>query len=105
MSGKTLIVSIFVFIFITLVMWDVWENNPRTIPDVNLQAKEQCIKNNGVPIDDSDNRIVDCRTYPVYIKVKPTVMPMPIVTISPTQAITVSVSPVIYNASSSASPK
>lgn len=98
MSGKTLIISIFVIIFLTLAEWYIWKDNPRTVPDVNLQAKEECIKNNGIPIEDSDNRIVDCRTYPVYIKTKPTVTPTP--TIIP--AINVSPSPIIYNSSPSA---
>ena len=63
MKGETLVWSILFIIFLTAFEWWIWKYHPDYVPDVDLQAKEQCIKNNGIPIEDTDNQIVDCKIY------------------------------------------
>lgn len=59
------------FAFSFLSFWVYTAVNP-SIPEIQTQAKEACIKNNGVPIIDPDGQIIDCKTYPIFMTIAPT---------------------------------
>lgn len=80
MSGKTLLGLIAFIILITLFEWWMWKDNFISSVNIDLEAKKQCIKNNGIPITDRLNEIIDCKIY-----IKPT---LSIPTMSPTPTIT-----------------
>lgn len=65
-----------------------WPITP--IPDTNTLSQEHCIKNNGVPINDANGNMLDCRIYKISA----------IITLTPTPIAGASATPIPYRASS-----
>ena len=56
---------------------------PVAPTDTNTLAQEHCINGDGVPINDNNGQMLDCRVYKID-RITPTLMPTPIAGVSAT---------------------
>ena len=84
MKATELIWTILFIILFTMFSYWIWTNHPKTIPDISLQAKQACIHNNGIPILDAEEVIIDCKIYKPITTIVPTQTPTPRPTLFPT---------------------
>jgi hypothetical protein len=61
-EGNFLILMSVLLICATIIFTSLI-NHFYPVPDIASLAKQQCIKNNGVPLTDNEGNLIDCRLY------------------------------------------